>query len=77
MVFNATFKNFQLYHCCYFIKYNNTMKTQITTVGTIPESNIKIVEVENSIPLTLMTTHFLSCYMYFTKKLASCMGPSK
>ena len=34
------------------------MKTQITTVGTIPESNIKIVEVENSIRLTLMTTYF-------------------
>jgi hypothetical protein len=58
MVFNAIFNNISVISMLYFIKYNNTMKTQITTVGTIPESNIKIVEVENSIRLTLMTTHF-------------------
>jgi hypothetical protein len=58
MVFNAIFNNISVISMLYFIKYNNTMKTQIITVGTIPESNIKIVEVENSIRLTLMTTHF-------------------
>jgi hypothetical protein len=42
MVFNAIFNNISVISMLYFIKYNNTMKTQITTHDTLQHEELEV-----------------------------------